>query len=132
MCSRRFEIISKTVGNLFRLDTRHRGLKSCVVTQNRIKQVHGDEGVTMLSNEPLEGKVALPLPFSRMQQLFMSFDLGLPFVFASILVRQGKPSVSSILRPLERLIDAAYEVALVASSSLLYISELSSVNNTCP
>jgi hypothetical protein len=100
MC-RRFEIISKTVGNLFRLDTRHRGLKSCVVTQNRIKQVHGDEGVMMLSSEPLKGKVALPLPFSRMQKLSMSFDLDLPFVFASILVGQGKASVSPILRPVE-------------------------------
>jgi len=59
--------------------------------------MHGDQGISMLSNKPLEGKVALPLPHSRMQQLFMVFDLSFPFVFASILAGQRKPSVSSIL-----------------------------------
>jgi hypothetical protein len=63
--------------------------------------LHGDKGVAMLSNKPLEVKVALPLPLSRMQQLFVLFDLGFPFVVASILVGQSKPSISSILRPLE-------------------------------
>jgi hypothetical protein len=48
----------------------------------------------MLSNEPLEGIVALSLPFSCMQQPFISFDLGLPFVLASILAGQGKRSAS--------------------------------------
>jgi hypothetical protein len=77
----------------------------------------------MLSNEPLKGIVALPLPFSRMQQLFMSFGLGLPFVFASLLIQHGKPSkANQAPLPLfdfrNDLIDAAYRVALVASSIL--------------
>jgi hypothetical protein len=64
--------------------------------------LHGDEGVSMLSNEPLEGEVALALPQSCMQQLFMSFDLSFPFVVSSMLVGQGKPSISPILGPLKR------------------------------
>jgi hypothetical protein len=32
-----------------------------------------------------------------MQQLFMAFDFGFPFIIASILAGQGEPSVSSIL-----------------------------------
>jgi hypothetical protein len=52
----------------------------------------------MLSNKPLEGEVALPFPLSCMQQLFLSFDLSIPFVVASsMLARQSKPStISSI------------------------------------
>ena len=53
--------------------------------------LHGDEGVMMLSNKFLQRKIALSFPFSSMEQLFMSFDLGFPFVRASMLVRQGKP-----------------------------------------
>jgi hypothetical protein len=64
--------------------------------------LHGDEGVSMLSNEPLKGKVTLALLQSPMQQLLMSFDLSFPFVVSSMLVRQGKPSVSPIFGPLRR------------------------------
>jgi hypothetical protein len=44
-----------------------------------------------------------------MHQLLMTFDLGFPFVLASILVEQGEPSVAAILRSLVDygLIDAA-------------------------
>jgi hypothetical protein len=64
--------------------------------------LHGDAGVAMQSNKPLEGGVALPFPLSCMQQLFVSFDLSFPFVVASMLARLSKPSFSSILPPLER------------------------------
>jgi hypothetical protein len=79
--------------------------------------LHGDEGVSTLSNEPLKGEVALALPQSRTQQLLMSFDLSFPFVVSSM-VRQGKPSVSPILGLWNGSIDVAWEAALVASSSL--------------
>jgi hypothetical protein len=59
----------------------------------------------MLSKKPLKGKVALPLPLSRVQQVFVAFDLGFLFVVASILVGQGKPSLSSILCPALILFD---------------------------
>jgi hypothetical protein len=94
--------------------------------------VHGDEGVTMLSNEPLEGKVALPLPFSRINnfscRLSSASHLSLPAYWLDKACQASLP----FFVLWNGLIDAAYEVALVASSSLLYISELSSVNNTCP
>jgi hypothetical protein len=80
--------------------------------------LHGDKGIAMLSNKPLEGEVALLLLLSCMQQLFLVFDLGFPFVVASMLARQSKPSVSSILPLWNGLIDAACEAALVVSSSL--------------
>jgi hypothetical protein len=65
--------------------------------------LRGDESESMMSNKPLEGKVALPFPKSRMQQLFVAPDLGFLFVVSSILVGQSEPRHSSILRPLERL-----------------------------
>jgi len=62
--------------------------------------LHGDEGVAMPGNELLEKKIAPPFPLSSTEQLFVPFDLCFPFVSSSVLVRQGKPGIPSILASL--------------------------------
>jgi hypothetical protein len=48
--------------------------------------LHGDAGVTVLSNELFKIEVTLTFPLSRVQQLLMPFCLSFPFVITSTLV----------------------------------------------
>jgi len=120
--SRGFKVILHLSSSLIGLDASHGCLQPGMVAWDGVQQVanstvfvgklvchrlgsslHQHKGIAMLSNEPLEAKIALAfLPLSCVEKLLVPLDLRFPSAIVSILVGQGKPGIPPIFALLKR------------------------------
>ena len=105
MRSRSFKTVAHSIGSLVDLDASHGCLQPGIVALDRVQKIadsnvlvrelvgdmlrsslHGHKGISMLSNEPIEGEAALAFPLSSVEELLVTLDFSFPLVIASVLV----------------------------------------------